>query len=115
MNIIIFYRTGLSSKSSQGNCPQFPAEQNDCSSSIVSGDLHPATMYSSSSVLSSVPSTVNSKDSGLGQKNSKTQEGTKIVYYLDGEKYPYQSILPEKAVCLRQFKELIAFKKGDYR
>ncbi len=101
----------MSSKSSQGTCLQFSAESKDCSSSIVSGDYHPGAMYSSSSVLSSVPSTVNSKDSGLGP----AQKGTKIVYYLDGEKCPYRSIVPEGTVCLRQFKELSTFKKGNYR
>ena len=107
----------MSAKSSQGACPQFSAESKDCSSSIVSGDFHPAGMYSSSSVLSSVPSTVGSKDSGVGRaaKGSRPQDGTKIVYYVDSEKYPYQSILPDKVVYLRQFKELVAFKKGNYR
>ena len=107
----------MSAKSSQATCPQFSADSKDGSSSIVSGDYHPAGMYSSSSVLSSVPSTVGSKDSGVGSapKGARPQDGTKIVYYLDGEKYPYQSILPDKIVYLRQFKELVAFKKGHYR
>ena len=106
-----FYRSGyLSSKASHGNCSQFSGDG-------ISGDFHPGAMYSSSSVLSSVPSTVSSKDSGVGraQKGTKPQDGTRIVYYVEGEKYPYQSILPDKTVCLGQFKELIAFKKGHYR
>lgn len=115
-NLISFNRSGyLSSKTSQGVCRQFSAEANDCASSIVSGDFHASAIYSSSSVLSSVPSTINSKDSGLGRPQNKAQDGTKIVYYLDGEKYPYQSVLPNSTVCLGQFKELIAFKKGNYR
>ncbi|XP_028395429.1 axin-1-like [Dendronephthya gigantea] len=112
-------RTGyLSSKSSHGTCPQFSGDlNNDCSTAVVPVDVHPAAMYSSSSVLSSIPSTVNSKDSGLGHpsKSTKTQEGTKVIYYLDGEDYPYQSTLQDKTVRLKQFKELIPFKKRNYR
>ena len=93
---------------------QFPVDITECSSSLVSGEYK--GIYSSSSVLSSVPSTVNSNDSGVGRSQDvRGYEGTKIVYFLDGEKYPYQSILPDKTVTLRQFKELIAFKKGNYR
>lgn len=83
----------------------------------MSGDYHPA-MYGSSSVLSSVPSTVNSNDSGLGvvqKKSKKPVEGTRILYHLPGESVPYQSSLPGKVISLGQFKELINFKKGNYR
>lgn len=92
----------MSSRSSQMTCPL----------------LSSPAMYSSSSILSSVPSTINSNDSGLGciqKKNERQQESTTVIYYLGGEQIPYQSSLPGTIILLRQFKDLVAFKKGIYR